>query len=221
MDPCQRRECFQKESLLCKKLKSSSDSRKLLHVAIDKVSIPFRLMPDQMKRLHKIATKRGLSKQQFIEAAVLREVNEYEESLQRSKETETVLADRKTDNSPGKLGIVDRLKQQERRHEVSESPTPAPVVVNVGSNTTSGGADIIERLANFVLAGNDFERSTRLRTAVNILKDTTPTEEERKVLAARLDEAIAAKTNSTTPSGGQVVRTARMAFDKIVGLLNK
>jgi len=174
-----------------------------------------------MKRLDRAARKRGMSKQQFIEAAVLREVAEHEASTTREKDDRTETTNHKTDNSPGKLGIVDRLKQQEQRPTISESPTPAPVVVNVGSNTASGGADIIERLANFVLAGNDFERSTRLRTAVNILKDTTPTEEERKVLAARLDEAIAAKTNSTTPSGGQVVRTARMAFDKIVGLLNK
>ena len=42
-------------------------------------------MPDQMKRLDRVARKRGISKQQFIEAAVIKELNEHEESSLRVK----------------------------------------------------------------------------------------------------------------------------------------
>lgn len=150
---------------------------------------------------------------------------EDDESKQREKIDRAELRgenNNRKDTTTSKLGIADRLKQQDSRPIVTESPTPAPVVVNVGSQTTSSGGDIIERLANFVLAGNDFERSTRLRTAVGILKETTPTEEEQKVLAARLDEVIAAKTQTTTPVGGNnIIRTARVAFDKLSALINK
>lgn len=179
-----------------------------------------------MKRLKRLTLKRRVSIQQFIEAVVLREMAEDDESNKRDKldrdEYAAANGGRKSDTSPSKLGISERLKQQEQRSVVSESPTPAPVVVNVGQQTSSGGGDIIEKLAQYVVSGNDFERSTRLRTAVGILKDTTATEEEQKVLAARLDEAVAAKTQSTTPSGGNTaVRVARVAFDKLAGLLNK
>jgi len=180
-------------------------------------------MPDQMKRLDRVARKRGISKQQFIEAAVIKELNEHEESSLRVKAEREEAIGRKGDTTPSTLGIANRLKQQDQQAAVSESPTPSPVVVNVGQQTGSGGGDIIEKLATFVLAGSDFERSTRLRTAVDILKDTTSSEEERRVLAARLDEVIAVKTKTTTPTndGNTVVRTARVAFDKLTALLNK
>jgi hypothetical protein len=195
----------------------------LFHVAVDRLQMPFRLMPDQMKKLERAARRRGVSKQQFVEAAVLRELAEHEDSTTREKAERTQSASRKSDTTPSSMGIAERLKQQPMVPTPSDSPTPAPVVVNVGSHTASGGADIIERLANYVLAGQDFERSTRLRTAVGILKDTTTTEEERNVLAARLDEVIATKTQSSTPigAGNNVVRAGRMVFDKIAGLLNK
>lgn len=180
-----------------------------------------------MKRLKRIALRRRVSIQQFVEAVVLREMAEEDDSLKREKmDRDEILAangSRKPDTTASKLGIMAHLKQQDQKPQVSDSPTPAPVVVNVGQQTASSGGDIIERLSSFVIAGNDFERSTRLRTAVGIIKDTTTSEEEQKVLAARLDEAIAAKTNTTTPTNGNSIaaRTVRVAFDKLAGLLNK
>ena len=125
---------------------------------------------------------------------------------------------------PVGLGITARKKTNDAETTAeTPPPTQAPVVVNVGtagSNaSTSTGGDVIDRLAAFVVTGNDFDRDVRLRTAVNILRSGTTSDEERKVLAARLDEAIAAKTNKRNSEGNGVVRAARVAFDKLADIL--
>jgi len=197
----------------------------------DRDNTGFRLPPDDMKRLDKAARFRGLSRQKFIEAAVLAEVAEVERKRHDKKvEREGNALERTNsvhdvpDGAPSGLGITAAIRAR------AAAPVDAPpaeqqkqVVVNVGNGGGSGGAvhsgDAIERLANYVIGAKDFERDVRLRKAVDILRDTAATDEERKVLAARLDEAIAAKTGKADGGGNGIVRTARIAFDKLADIL--
>lgn len=127
-------------------------------------------------------------------------------------------------------GAIDAIvRQQKMKHEEAENPL-APssqnggVVVNVGGGTANGSGshaiagDIIEHLASFVVSGQEFEQSHRLRTAVSVLSGAGTTDEERKTLAARLDEAIAAKKKTRSSS---IATTARMAWNKLSTLISE
>ena len=188
--------------------------------------MPFRLAPDQMRRLDRAARERGQSRQAFVEGCVLAELSEHEERRHAKRNPEAArspLRREESDHASGPigLGIGETLR---KRREVSEDEvaTPAaaqaPIVVNVGGNAPGAGSphSDIDRLAAFVTNGSDFDRDTRLRTAVAVLAASTSTAEERKVLAARLDEAIAAKTKTSgSDDGSGVKRIARIAFDKL------
>jgi hypothetical protein len=187
--------------------------------------MPFRLPVDMMRRLDAIAEACGQTRQAFVQAAVMAEVAEAEDRLRLRKRTSDFLPpkpianDDASDGKPAGLGFVQHMMKYHHQKEEPET-NPAPqgqVVVNVGSsNVGAVGGDIIERLAAFVVTGQDFERSARLRTAVSILHASTSTDEERKVLAVRLDEAIASKTKSNASESKGI---ARMAFDKLSSLL--
>ncbi len=86
----------------------------------------------------------------------------------------------------------------------------------MSSTNTSAGNDAIDRLATYIAAGEEgYERDRRLKTAVEILCSAVESREERKTLAARLDEAVAAKTKASENS---LVQSARTAFEKIAGI---
>lgn len=188
--------------------------------------MPFRLAPDQMRRLDRAARERGQSRQAFVEGCVLAELSEHEERRHTKRNAhslrgETKKEERDASNERVGLGIGETLRKRREVVEEEEQPTTtqAPVIVNVGSNATGGAQNSdIDRLANYVTSGGDRGRDTRLRTAVAVLASTSSTDEERKVLAARLDEAIAAKTKTSTAGdddGLSVKRVARVAFDKL------
>lgn len=192
----------------------------------DRFQVLFRLSADHMQRLDKAAKHCGQTKQTFIQAAVLAEIAEVEERkrmkqlrIRPSTPDYEPTQQKEIDSSAPTSTLVEALRQ--RRQEAEPAPVAtAPqgqVVVNVGGGTGVTGAvgsgDLIERLAAYITtAGNDLERDTRLRTATNILHGSAATEEERKVLVARLDEIIATKTKA---SEGNVLKTARAAFDKL------
>jgi predicted DNA-binding protein len=192
----------------------------------DRHQLPFRLSADHMNRLDRAAKHCGQTRQAFVQATILAEIAEVEERMRMKKlrtrpsSYESMQREEVISSAPSSgMGIGDALRQ---RREVREEPiTPtaqSPVVVNVGSNATGGAQNSdIDRLAAFVVNGNDIDRDTRLRTAVAVLSATTSTDEERKVLAARLDEVIAAKTKTSTTAddGAGVKRIARVAFDKL------
>jgi hypothetical protein len=181
----------------------------------------FRLASEHRRRLARAAKWRGQSIQKFIENIVLAEI-EVEERRHHIRYDNyepppPEIGDEKKSSASG-LGLADALKKKQEREEIAEPPAPAPVVVNVGSNGgSSASGDTIERLAKYVVEGSDFERDRRMRTACEVLKTNSSTEEERKVLAARLDEAVAAKTK-TKPNG---INIAKMAFDKLSSLITR
>ena len=76
----------------------------------------------------------------------------------------------------------------------------------------------VEGTTDDVVAGGDFELDMRLRNVVEILKASTENEEERRVLAARLDEAVAVKKKQREENGG-AWKAARSMFDKVAGIL--
>lgn len=159
----------------------------------------------------------------FIESAVVAEITEVEERRRLKKEgdaeaTAAPLRVERTADGPEGLGIG--RAQQRRAAEPPAEPAPIErqVVVNVGAQSTTS-TNIIDKLASYVAGAKDFDRDVRLRKVVDILRDTAATDEERKVLAAQLDEAVAAKTNEKENSGTGVVRAARIAFDKIADIL--
>jgi hypothetical protein len=165
--------------------------------------------------------------QSFLEGIVMREINEREAQRQPRREEENEeregLFSSASTKQPTGLGIAERLRSLPTRSDDDERdpPAPTPVVVNVGSNANSvpSGSGDIERLATFVVGGRDFERSMRLRTAIGILHATAASDEERHVLAARLDEAIATKTKTAVEeNGGGPLKMARVAFDKLKDL---
>jgi hypothetical protein len=184
-----------------------------------------------MRRLDKAAKYCGQTRQAFVMAAVLAEIAEVEErqrmkQLRGSRNNDGLQSEpREIDTSaaPTGLGIASAIRQRQEATTPIEEPAPQrQVVVNVGNNGSggaTGSGDAIDRLASYVVTGNEFERDMRLRTAVSILKTSAATEEERNVLAARLDEVIATKTTTKKNESGGVVRAARVAFDKIAGLL--
>jgi hypothetical protein len=193
----------------------------------DREQVLFRLRRDDMSRVRRLVRRSGVSLQNFLENLVMREVTEHEarrNPLKNEKTNEEERAPRfaAPASGPAGLGISEHLRGVSTTQPADENilPAQAPVVVNVGNPVPTNGAvgNDIERLAAFVAGGRDFERSMRLRTTTAILHATATSDEERRVLAARLDEAIAHKTKSATDEGGPM-KLARVAFDKLKDLL--
>ena len=181
--------------------------------------LPFRLSPENTKRLDKTAHYCGQSRQTFMENAVLAQIEDIEGQRQSKKIDLQIKRDHHNEPSPPiGGGLLEALqKRQENASAETEAeaePKQGHVVVNVGNNSGSNG-DFIDRLATYVVAGRDFERTTRLREAVRMIQETTVGEEERKVLAAKLDETIASKNKNKTEGKS----FARVTFDKLADLL--
>lgn len=199
---------------------------------------PLRLTKAQNLLLENAANSCGQSKQAFIETAVFNYIDEVQSRQQRLERGNKGGAFVDKPSSPVNTGFaqptsftdaIASITNQQRpssSETVNEatSPVQAPVVVNVGGNGASGGGssavggDLIDHLASHILAGRDFEQSQRMRTAVSILADAAATDEERKTLAARLDEAVAAKKKLKS---SESTSFARMAFNKLSHLLSE
>jgi hypothetical protein len=92
--------------------------------------------------------------------------------------------------------------------------------VQVGG--TGSGGDTLDKLVTFIMTGTEMERSMRKRTALSILHASAGSEEERATLTAKLEEALAAKLRTPpifSGEGSVAGKVARVAFDKLVGLL--
>lgn len=190
----------------------------------NKPQMAFRLSAEQWRRFEKACRQRKQTKQAFVESAVLAEIADHEEQ-QRQRGVQVIIGPSEgKDSAPVGLGIANRMTTKpQSQSEIEAAPPQTPVVVNVGNGggtNNSSGFNSIDLLATYVTTGNDFERDSRLRTSINILRTNTSTDEERRVLAAQLDEAIASKKKTTERGGdGNVIKTARIAFDKLAGIL--
>jgi hypothetical protein len=123
----------------------------------------------------------------------------------------------------GGLGIVSSLKSKKTEEIIAESVTPtAPVVVQVGNVAAPTGANgalsDLDRMALYVVKGDEFMRESRKRTAIAVLRASASTDEEYNVLVAQLEQVIAVKTK-TVEENTPVNKLARAAWDKLNDLL--
>ncbi len=200
----------------------------------DRQQLILRLSTDHLRSLDKAVKICGGTRQAFIHTSVMAEVAEVLERAQMKKQqkyrnysfsglgsSDEPREEISASSAPMGTGIAEAMRQ---RRDVAE-PAPlqqsaaAPVVVNVGSGAGGAPSSNIDLLVTYVVNGDEFGRDTRFRSAVAILQASATSDEEQKVLAARLNEAIAVKMNkpSSTSSDG-VVRVAQFAYDKLKDL---
>lgn len=179
-----------------------------------------------MRRLERAAHSLNKTKQSFVQEVVLERVAEIEERRKIEKQAPisggtSTRVDSSTDT--GGLGLAAALRQPKPKEQFTETPAPAaPVVVHVGNNgssTVSGPTHSeLDRLAFYIIKGDDFLRDMRKRTATEVLRASANTDEEYNVLVAQLEQVIAVKTN-TVEENTPVNKLARFAFDKLTSLL--
>jgi uncharacterized protein (DUF1778 family) len=179
-----------------------------------------RLPPDQMRRLDRAARRRRQSKQSFVQELTMAAVSELEETAFKKQPPISAQENPPTENSG--LGIAAALAKPKEPIESTAALATAPVVVQVGNagpitGPTASAGDL-DRLANYVVKGDDFMRDMRKRTIVDVLRASAATDEEFNVLVARLEEAVSIKTQTVENNSG-VNRLARIAFDKLTTLL--
>jgi hypothetical protein len=190
----------------------------------DRNIMTIRLPPDQMRRLDRAARQRHQTKQSFVAEFTMAAVSELEATAKLGKlpplppigsaqETPTT--------ESGGLGISAAMRKP-KEQSTEESAAPPPVVVNVGNtmSTKANGAPVseLERLAFYVIKGDDFLRDARKRIAFDMLRASAETDEEYNVLVAQLEQTIAVKTKVVEENTG-VNKLARFAFDKLTTLL--
>jgi hypothetical protein len=184
----------------------------------------FRLAPDQMRRLERAVRQRRQTKQSFIQEFTMAAVAEVEADarLQKLPPLPPIGSAQETPTTEsGGLGISAAMRKP-KEQSTEESAAPPPVVVNVGNtmSTKANGAPVseLERLAFYVIKGDDFLRDARKRIAFDMLRASAETDEEYNVLVAQLEQTIAVKTKVVEENTG-VNKLARFAFDKLTTLL--
>jgi hypothetical protein len=193
----------------------------------DRNIMTIRLPPDQMRRLDKAARQRRQTKQSFVQECTMTAVGEFEENarLQRlppiGNAQENVSA---VGIESSGLGIASALRKKPKEQNEPIAATPAPVVVQVGNTsapaTSGNGAPVgdLDRLALYVIKGDDFLRDARKRTMIEVLRSSASSDEEFNVLVAQLEQNIVIK-NKTVEENSPVNKIARLAFDKLSTLL--
>lgn len=179
-----------------------------------------------MRRLEKAAHSLNKTKQSFVQEIVLERVAEVEERRKIQKQApisggSSTRVD--TDGATGGLGIAAALKQPRPKEQLVDQPAPVtPVVVHVGNTNTPTSATAhlsdLDRLALYVIKGDDFLRDMRKRTMLEVLRASANTDEEYNVLVAQLEQVIAVKTK-VAEENTPVNKLARFAFDKLSSLL--
>jgi len=198
---------------------------------------PLRLTKEQNFLLETAAEACNKSKQAFIEEAVLARIDEVIERKDRFERVKGKPAEQSNAtpqiaplHAPA-TGFSDAINSLVRTQHPTVAvenapvtPTQAPVVVQVGNSAQqsdargSVGANMIDHMASWIVAGKDFEQTQRLRQAVAMLAHNASSAEERNTLAARLDEAIASKKAQPQPS---LVDKGRIAFNKLMHFISE
>lgn len=200
-------------------------------VAKDHDLMTLRIPPDLMRRLERAAKHRRQSKNSLIQEFTLTAVAEIEESarLQKLPPLPPIGAQEASLAAPGEspgLGITPRITKKVQETEQVAAPV-APVVVQVGNTTPTSstpGVSVpigdLDRFAIYVVKGDDFMRDMRKRTAVEVLRCTASTDEEFKVLVARLEELVALKTKTVDENSG-VNKLLQMGWDRLKNFLGE
>jgi hypothetical protein len=178
-----------------------------------------------MHDLEKVAHSMGKTKQRFLADLVLHEIAQFKE-VQKVKKQPIGSSPVASTTDTGGLGIAAALmRNKEGKERAAEQPAPAaPVVVNVGNgnNSQSAGTSThlsdLDRLALYVIKGDEFLRDARKRTIIEVLRASSTTDEEFNVLVAQLEQIIAVK-DKIVEDNGPVNKLARFAFSKLNELL--
>ena len=193
--------------------------------------MPFRLPRTEMNRFDKAAEYCGISRQAFVQAAVLSEVADVESKRRNdfmggpSRPSSALNKDSDepaSTNLATPFGMNLDLFSKTVQSTLPQPAQPAaptqqqPVIVNVGNNSNDGKS-VIDDLASYVADGYDFERSQRKRISVEILRVKASDDEERERLRRQLEDAVALKVKKIDDERS-IFRTARIAFDKITDL---
>jgi hypothetical protein len=202
--------------------------------ATDRVMMGIRLAPDQMKRLESLASRRKQTKQAFVEGAVFAEMTAEEQrrgrllphELQGPASAVQPAFGINDDSTPRETGggfDLAWLKSSPPRkfpeQESEQQQQKSQVVVNVG-NGGNDSAGKLDMLVNFVVsAKSEFEQQNRMRMVASILQDTATSEEEKRSLAAKVDELVAAKKKQLPQNDTSVFRSASLVYDKLRDLL--
>lgn len=186
--------------------------------------MPFRLSPGQMRDLEAVANSLGKTRQRFLADLVLHEIAQHKET-QKIKKQPISTSPVSSPVEGGGLGISAPLqKAKEIKDPVVEQPASvAPVVVNVGNtdapvNGNTKRLTDLDRLAIYVVKGDEFMRDMRKRAMLEVLRASATTDEEYNVLVAQLEQNIALKTK-TAEENTPANKLARLAFDKLTSLL--
>jgi predicted DNA-binding protein len=188
--------------------------------------MPFRLPPDQMRRLDRAAKHCRKTRQSFVQEIVLAHIVEIEQGQQLKKLPPLADGAQKQQErgaEQGGLGISAAIKTRQETTPVVEPlpPAHAPVVVQVGSAASAGKTEPLsdlERLALYVVKGDDFMRDARKRNMIEVLRASASTDEELNVLIAQLEQAISLKTK-IVEENSPINKLGRLAFDKLTSLL--
>ena len=190
--------------------------------------MPFRLSPGQMRELEAVAHSFGKTKQRFVADLVVHEIAEHKKRqfLQRTQQSQPPItpsssSSSEQSNDSGGLGIAAVLRQKPREQSEPAPVAPPSVVVQVGNGApTNGNAPLsdLDRLALYIVKGDDFLRDARKRTIIEVLRASANSDEELNVLVAQLEQIIAIKTKAVEENSG-VNKLARFAFDKLSSLL--
>jgi hypothetical protein len=181
-----------------------------------------------MRRLERAAKQRRQSKNAFVQESVMSAVVAFEERFKEpagaSEAHKKHTAPPPIDTSSGGLGIASALQRKPREQpEPAAFSSAAPVVVNVGNtNAPASGSSAplsdLDRMAFYIVKGDDFLREARKRNMIEVLRASANTDEEFNVLVAQLEQVIAVKTK-TVEENSPANKLARFAFDKLTSLL--
>jgi len=163
-----------------------------------------RVTEEQAKRLRRVAKSQGLTVQAFALRAIMSAVAEAEEELREGKaqrrrvaqeETATLLSPPALENEPQGLGVRSRRERREaeKAERAAASILPAPTVV-IQNGSVAGPSPheaTIAKLASHIAAAPKWQRDMHMRGAVSTLQMLADSDEERAVLAKRLDDLIA------------------------------
>lgn len=152
----------------------------------------------------------------------MRAVEAVEEEMRDADERKILKRGRR--EGPRGLDINNEDAKPGKRDDEAPAAPQGQVVVNVGNNSSSGSngnntQDAITLFAAHIADAPTYERERRTRHAVEVLCAGVPNPDERKVLAARLDAAVAEKLKTKPSDVERVKRVAAFAWDKVKGML--
>jgi len=167
----------------------------------DRKDVRIRLPQKELVALDRVCDQLGQTRQTFLAPQICDLIEEAERKIEaRSSRKKT---SRGTHSSEGPTGLGLGLNLR-REPETVRHTEPAPVVVNVGTHDKTD----FDELAEYIVSGHDYERDSRMRSAVD-------------KLARKLEDVVAKRTVEPEDGGlSRLKRGAAAVFPGLKGLLD-